>query len=124
MSMSIGGLAATPSSASSTAVPKRPELAALRQLGASLEQGDLEGAKQAYASVVKNAPDGATWNPDSPFASLGKALQAGDLQGAQSAMQQMVQAARDRHQGSTGPVPPVTASSTGGVAGSTLSVSA
>jgi hypothetical protein len=123
--MSINGVSASMSAAAGTVSGKYPEAAAFRQLGNALKQGDVDGAKQAYASIVKNAPDGATWNPGSPFAALGKSLMSGDVQGAQAAMQQMVQNARDRHETSTDPVPtPVTASSTGGIAGSTLSVSA
>jgi DNA-binding FadR family transcriptional regulator len=125
MSMSIGGVSASPVSATGVGSTKHTEAAAFRQLNSSLQQGDLDDAKQAYAAIVKNAPSGVTWNPDGPFAALGKALQAGDVQGAQSAMQQMVQNAREKREGSTDPVPPVvTASSTGGIAGSTLSVSA
>lgn len=125
MSVSIGGVSASQLSPAAPTPGKYPEAAAFRQLNTALKQGDLDGAKQAYASIVKNAPDGATWNPDGPFASLGRSLRAGDVQGAQAAMQQMVQNARDRREGGTDPVPaPVTASSTGGIAGSTLSVSA
>src|SRR5205085_1354305 len=64
---------------------KPPEqVHAFRQLGQALRAGDIDAAKQAYASVVRNAPEGASWNPDGPFAQLGKALADGDVDTAKS----------------------------------------
>jgi hypothetical protein len=128
MSISIGGAAAT--GAAMTAGTERGQrLATVKQLSQALSQGDLDGAKQAYVTMARNAPDGATWNPDGPFAHLGKALRAGDVEAAQTAFTEMVQAARDKSPGtvpppSTIPVPPVVSSTTGGVAGGTLNVQA
>jgi hypothetical protein len=89
MNMSIsrtGSMAAL--SASST--PVMPERAAFHQLAKSLRSGDLDAAKQAYASVIKNAPEGATWNGNSQFAQIGRDLIAGDVGAAQSSFRSMV----------------------------------
>jgi hypothetical protein len=128
MSISIGGAAAT-GVVTTPGADRGQRLATVKQLSQALSQGDLEGAKQAYVSMARNAPDGATWNPDGPFAQLGKALRAGDVDAAQGAFTEMVQAARDRSPGtvpppSTIPVPPVVSSTTGGIAGGTLNVQA
>jgi len=128
MSLSIGGPAATSAMAAAGA-ERGQSLAAAKQLSQALGQGDLDGAKQAYVAMMRNASDGASWNPDSPFAQLGKALRAGDVPAAQSAFAEMVQSVRDRRPVTvpppdTLPVPAVTASTTGGIAGGTLNVQA
>lgn len=89
MSISISGATTSPVFPSdSTASPSRQ---AFKQLGQALKSGDLGAAKTAYASVVKNAPEGATWNPGSAFAQVGKSLGAGDLEGAKSAFKAALQ---------------------------------
>ena len=88
--ISNAGSAAHLGAASRSPVPLSPERQAFRDLGKSLKAGDLDGAKQAYASMVKNAPDGATWKSDSAFAQLGKALNSGDVSAAQDAFKSMV----------------------------------
>ncbi len=60
----------------------------------AIRTGDLEGAKQAYKNIVKDAPEGATWPKDSAFAELGKALAKGDIAGAKAIMIDAVKAAR------------------------------
>jgi hypothetical protein len=128
MSISIGGAPASAAIAAGTDRGQR--LATLKEMSQALSEGDLGGAKQAYATMLRNAPESASWNPDSAFAHLGKALRAGDVAAAQTAFTEMVQGARNRSPGtvpppaSTIPVPPVATSSTGGVAGATLNVQA
>jgi DNA-binding FadR family transcriptional regulator len=105
-----------------------PQATYFRQMTSALRNGDLDTARQAYASLVKNAPEGKTWDKDSDFAALGRALKSGDVDAAKQAITQMVRDARGgAHDGEPGtmPVPaPVNTSSTGGVAGGTLSVQA
>jgi hypothetical protein len=59
------------------------------ELAKSLRSGDLDAAKQAYANVVRNAPEGKTWPTGSPFADLGKALVRGDVDAARTAFASM-----------------------------------
>jgi hypothetical protein len=75
----------------------------VHDLNKALRSGDLEGAKAAYANIVKDAPEGATWNPDSAFAQLGKALATGNLGAAKAVM---VDALRDARSLTTQPVAP------------------
>ncbi len=129
MNLAIAGRSAplTPAPGNGNA---RQQAATLQQLSSALKQGDMDAAKQAYVEMARNAPEGKTWSPDSPFATLGKALRAGDVGAAQAAVHDMVHNATGRSPGvvpppSTLPVPPVVCtSSTGGVAGGTLSVQA
>lgn len=60
----------------------------------AIRTGDLDGAKQAYKNIVKDAPEGATWPKDSAFAELGKALAKGDIAGAKTILVDAVKAAR------------------------------
>lgn len=126
MVMQIGSsLASVSAPSTGTRPPEQRE--AFRQLAQALKAGDLDSAKQAYAGVVRNAPDGATWNPASPFAQLGKALAGGDVAAAQSAFAAMVKGQVQHHERETPVTPPVTpptTSSTGGTAGGLLSVTA
>jgi hypothetical protein len=96
---------------------------ALKDLGASLKSGDLDGARQAYAQVVKNAPEGATWNPAGGFAEIGRALRAGDVEAARDAAKT---ALRDRRPDAAPPPskadPAAAPSTTGGAAGTLLNV--
>ncbi len=100
---------------------------AFAQMSKAMQSGDLSSAQAAYATLVQNAPPGATLQAGSPFAQLGKALLSGDMSAAQSAWSSMVQdrqgAGATTSPVDTGPVTAIT-SSTGGLAGSTLSVTA
>jgi hypothetical protein len=97
---------------------------AVKDLATSLKSGDLDGARQAYVQVVKNAPEGATWNPESHFAEIGRALKAGNLEAAKEA----AKAAWDERRPSAPPVTPgvpepvLAPSTTGGTAGTLLNV--
>jgi hypothetical protein len=127
MSMSINSL-------SGTVTPQRADGAATRianrrdaysQMSSALQSGDIDDAKSAYATLVRNAPPGASMQPGGPMAQLGKALATGDLTAAQSTWSTIVQ--NHQSQSTTSPIDlpaPSTASTTGGVAGSTLSVTA
>ncbi len=97
---------------------------ALKDLAASLKSGDLEGARQAYVQVLKQAPEGATWNPDSGFAEVGRALKAGNVEAAREAAKA---ALIDRRPGASPvtpgvPEPAAAPSTTGGTAGTLLNV--
>jgi len=121
---SLSSASAAASSGGVSGPPPRRE--AFAQLAQSLKAGDLDGAKQAYASLVRGAPDGATWNPNAPYAELGRALASGDVDAAKTAFVDMMKAQVNRHDG-IAPTPPVvapTASSTGGTAGGLLNVTA
>jgi len=114
-------------SAGIAALSTRPpeQRTAFKELGQALKSGDLAGAKQAYADVVRNAPAGATWNPDSAFAQVGKALASGDVDAAKSAFGDMLKSHHHSHD--TPALPPIvvpTSSSTGGVAGGIVNLTA
>jgi len=99
---------------------------AFADLAQSLKSGDLDSAKQAYATLIRGAPESATWNPNAPFAEIGRALVSGDIAAARTAFVDMVKGRVNHHDG-TAPVPPVVApapSSTGGTAGGVLNVTA
>jgi hypothetical protein len=66
----------------------------IHDLTKAVRTGDLDGAKQAYADIVKAAPDGATLTRGGAFAQLGKALASGDLGSAKSIIIEAVKAAR------------------------------
>lgn len=100
---------------------------AVKDLATSLKSGDLDGARQAYVQVIRNAPEGATWKPDSAFAELGRALKAGDVEAAREVAKQALGALADRRPTVTPPAPgpaePMAApSTTGGTAGTLLNV--
>jgi len=67
---------------------------AVKQLAQAFQNDDLASARQAYVGIVAGAPDGATWNPDSAFATLGRALVAGDLPAAKQAAKEALTALR------------------------------
>lgn len=123
---------ASPVSEASTRASNRRE--AYKQMGSAMQSGDLSSARSAYATMVRNAPPGASMQAGSPFAQLGKALATGDMSGAQSAWNTMVQDRLGNGSNggtvqpgpvSTAPVDPVAStSSTGGVSGTTLNVTA
>jgi hypothetical protein len=82
-----------------------PQLKNIHQLSKAVRTGDLDDAKQAYMNIIKDAPPGATWNPDSAFAQLGKALKQGDLASAKTIIVQAVQDARAAHAPAPTPTP-------------------
>lgn len=97
---------------------------AVKDLAVSLRSGDVDAAKQAYVQLVKSAPDGASWNPESNFAELGRALKAGDLAAAKEAAKGAWQDFRSATPPVTPGVPEPAAapSTTGGTAGTLLNV--
>lgn len=100
---------------------------AVKDLATSLKSGDLEGARQAYVQVVRHAPEGATWKPDSAFAEMGRALKAGDVEAAREVAKQALGAWADRPRTvappGPGPAEPMAQpSTTGGTAGTLLNV--
>ncbi len=100
---------------------------AFGSLARALRTGDVDAAKTAYADVIRNAPEGATLERGSPFARIGKALYQGDVETAKVAFADMVRVAKGQLPPAAPPtttpvVPAPTASTTGGVAGSTLNV--
>lgn len=112
MSISISRSASPVHLGAASRPPLSPERQAFRDLAKSLKAGDIDGARQAYESMMKNAADGVKWNSDSAFADLGKALKAGDMSAAREAFTSMVK-------GRTGgpvvlPTPPVASLSTPG----------
>ena len=131
MSMSLGSVNASTSTLQATLATVNPTVKeAFKDLTQSLKAGDVDGARQAYATLIKNAPAGGVYNKDSPFAQMGKALISGDVDAAKQAYANMIRGQAGR--GKTdlppvGDVPPspsdsVVTSSTGGSAGSTLNV--
>ena len=124
MTLAIRGTAAPTAGFMPDSDRLRQQGAALKQLGTALKAGDIDGARGAYASLVRNASDDRSWDGGSPFADLGRALLKGDIAGAQSALQAMADARRNQRPG-PGPTPepapaPAGGSSTGGPAGTTL----
>ena len=115
---------ATQPNAGVVAAPS-PERQAFGALAKSLRRGDVDGANEAYANLVRNAPEGATWPKGSHFADLGMALVKGDMDAARTAFASMV---KDK----VGTLPPVKGgpivapspvpSTTGGDAGSLINV--
>lgn len=104
---------------------------AIQSLARSLRAGDLDGARQAFVDVVRNAPEGARWNPDSAFAALGRALQEGDLEAAREAARKAAAEGLGKLRDVRSPTEPgtplpiaaqATTASTGGMAGTTLNV--
>ncbi|MBC7482576.1 MAG: hypothetical protein H7337_11915 [Rhizobacter sp.] len=123
MSMSISSASRASFIATSSGATQSRERHAFGQLTKALKAEDLEGAKTAFKSMVKNAPDGATWNPDSAFAQLGKAIQSGDIDAAKSAYVSMVKSRGERPPVETvKPIAVDTASSSG--AGSLVNLTA
>jgi hypothetical protein len=98
---------------------------AYKQMSQSMQSGDLSGARSAYASIVRNAPPGATMQAGSPFAQLGKALLGGDMSSAQTAWSTVVQDHQDRALPTPiSTTPPATAGVTTDGVGSSLNVTA
>lgn len=135
--MNVNSLAYAGAASSAATRPGRPAepvepgmRQAMVDLGKALRADDAQAARGAYAEMIRQAPDGAEWHKDSAFAALGKALLTQDLPAARQAYGDMIRngLAAIRPQppgGPTMPAPPaVSASSTGGVAGSLVNVSA
>ncbi|HRD83862.1 MAG TPA: hypothetical protein PLF63_01680 [Rubrivivax sp.] len=100
-------------------------------LGKALKSSDPQAARAAYAEMMRSAPEGSTWPKGSAFADLGKALLTQDMQGARQAYADMLRnglaATRPSLPGGPRPAPApaaITASSTGGLAGTLVNVSA
>lgn len=117
----------TPALAGTAAPVPSPLREASRDLAVALRSGDLAGSREAFVAVLKAAPDTAQWDPDSSIAAVGRALLKGDLPAAQEAAKAGLLSLREK--GGTAapdprpaPQPQPGPSSTGGLAGSTLSV--
>ena len=124
MSLSVNTSAMQPINAQPMRAPSAEGLA-FRSLAKSLRAGDIDAAKTAYADVIRNAPEGATLERGSPFVQIGKALRQGDVDAAKVAFADMLRAAKGQVPPIASPiVPPAIlvagASTTGGIAGSTL----
>jgi hypothetical protein len=127
MNMSVKNGIANPISAMPVRAPSA-ERQDFRALGKALKSGDMSAAKVAYAEVVKDAPEGASVTPGSPFVQLGAALRSGDADAAKAAFSAMIKDARANHGGGALPPPAISlpptlapvASTTGGTAGGTL----
>lgn len=106
MNTSIAGPAALSGYSPATSLGRsHPMREAMRDLRQSLKASDLDGARQAYASILKAAPEGARFPRGTEFASLGRALATGDMTAAQQAFENMLRGGVDRIPAP--PVPPV-----------------
>lgn len=116
-------MAAAPPQGAGAAIPDN-----VRQLGKSLRNDDIQGAKQAFADIVRNAPEGASWPKGSAFAELGRALVAGDVPAAKQAFGDALRSRLDTVRPPGGPVEPPLNKTTsapaagGGMAGGTIYV--
>lgn len=97
---------------------------AMKDLTQALKAEDLGAARQAFVQVLKNAPEGATWKPDSGLAEVGRALMAGDVVAAKEAGKAALQGLKPQQPPATPgePEPPKAPSTTGGTAGTLLNV--
>jgi hypothetical protein len=97
---------------------------AMKDLTQALKTEDLGAARQAFVQVLKNAPEGATWKPDSGLAEVGRALLAGDVVAAKEAGKAALQGLKPQQPPATPgePEPPKAPSTTGGTAGTLLNV--
>ncbi|MCK6431407.1 MAG: hypothetical protein HUU30_13745 [Burkholderiaceae bacterium] len=100
-----------------------PQVQNAKDLVHAVRTGDAKAAQQAYVSIVKAAPEGATWPKDSAFSELGKALAKGDLDAAKSIVVEAVKAARG-HGTDPVPMPAPAPAPAGGAVGSVLNVAA
>lgn len=115
MSLSALGLRSAAGLQPTAAPVPSPQREAWNDLRRALRTDDLDAARQAYVSVIKSAPDGATFPRGSAFADLGKALTRGDVGTAKEAFKAVV---RDHFTGAPpvpGPLPPVPAAAAGGI---------
>jgi hypothetical protein len=127
MSMSITSSTATASANSTDESNRAQARKAFVQLGKDLKSGNVSAAQQDFASLTKNVPSKLVNDPNSALGQLNQALQSGDTSAAMTALGAVgknVQSFRQAHDVSPEPVGPVsalpTASSTGGIAGTTL----
>lgn len=91
MSISVTNLQAAAVQRQGVVAPRNPAMReAMRDLTQSLKASDLDGARQAYAAILKNAPEGAQFPRGSDFADLGRALLRGDMPAAQAAFRSML----------------------------------
>lgn len=89
MSLSAIGVRPPANLQATSATPPSPQREAWSDLRRALRTDDLPAARQAYVSLIKNAPQGATFPRDSNFAELGKALAGGDVGAAKEAFRAM-----------------------------------
>lgn len=127
---------ATASSLGAVGQPSQtPMRQAMKDLTVALRKDDLPAARQAYVAAVKAAPESAQWNPEGSFAAVGRALAQGDLAAAKEAAKAGLNDMRGRFNPvepeprplpmpTPGPMPAPALSSTGGVAGARLNVTA
>ena len=88
--------------------PVQPANEGLKQLGRSLNAGDLSAARAAYATLENEAPEAAVAQRGNVFARLGKALSDGNIDAAKTAFGGVVKARMEPNPGRTGrPLPPV-----------------
>lgn len=104
---------------------------AFANLGKAIKSSDVPAARTAYAEMIRSAPEGTPWPKESAFSELGRALLTQDLPTARLAYAAMARnglAAMRPHLpgGPSSPPSPAgtTASSTGGVAGTLVNISA
>lgn len=113
MSLSAIGLRSAASLQSSARPVPSAQREAWNDLRRALRAGDLSAAGQAYAAIVKNAPDGATFPRGSAFADLGRALVSGNVGAAQEAFRTMQRARLP--DGTPAPLPPLPADPAGAI---------
>ena len=117
--MGMGVSSAT--SAVSGAGMWQQQRSSFNQLSSALTSGNLDAAKQAFASLSANKP--AATDPNSPLGKLGAALRSGDVNAAQQAFS----ALRSGHHHHGSGTPPATASSplaTSGTVGTNINTTA
>jgi hypothetical protein len=100
-----------PTSPDPRPVERSPMRQAFKDLSQALTSEDLGAARKAYVAVVKAAPEGAQWKPESAFAEVGRQLTQGNLPAAAEAAKAAGAELRGRIENRrppTGPiVPPV-----------------
>lgn len=114
--MNISSMQANAASRLMAATGDRSGQAAnLHDLAKSVRTGDLDGAKQAYKSIIQDAPEGATWPKDSAFSKLGVALATCNGDAAKTILGDALRDARPRQ--TTQPVAPQPVVDYGGIGG-------
>jgi len=115
--MNVSNLQANAANRLMAPTPDKGQAANIHDLTKAVRTGDIDGAKQAYKSIIQDAPEGATWPKDSAFAKLGVALATGHGQAAKAILVDAVRDARSPQ--TTQPMPdPVSTATTGAVGGS------
>ena len=106
--------------------PANPEgRQAVKDLTIALKNEDLAAARTAYVQMLRNAPEGATWNASGPVADVGRALVQGDVVAAKEIARTALQGLKPERPANTTPGEPSTpkaVSTTGGTAGTLLNV--